>query len=429
MKICFLMYQGNMYSGGQGVYLHYLTRELARMGHEVHVIAGPPYPTLDPAVITHNVTDYSYWTYHHYKKDFIFNRPPLSYFHPVNLYDFISTRIALSSLLANFSVRAYFRLRELAREHRFDVVHDNQTLSYGVWAVKATGFPLVATIHHPLSADLKNQLRQARSTYEKARRILWSPWIMQEVVAKRADRIIVVSETSRGDVDEAFDLDPAKVRVVYNGIDTDTFRPLPGVERQPDKLLYVGNSEDRNKGARYFLKALDLLKDELDFRVTFVDNFKHNLKLAPRLVDEYGLNSRVDFTGRIPTEDLVRHYNEAKLLVTSSVHEGFGLPLAEAMSCGTPVVGTQIGAFREIVEHDVSGWLVPPSSPEALASAIRMMWNDAELRGRLGEAGRKRILEKFNWRKAAEETLAVYEEIVPPKRRTFTTNYELQTTN
>ena len=419
MKICFLMYQGNMYSGGQGVYLHYLTRELAHLGHEVHVIAGPPCPTLDPAVITHNVTDYSYWTYHHYKKDFIFNRPPLSYFHPVNLYDFISTRIALSSLLANFSVRAYFKLRELARDHRFDIVHDNQTLSYGVWATKATGFPLVATIHHPLSADLKNQLRQARSTYEKARRILWSPWIMQEVVAKRADRIIVVSETSRVDVDEAFDLDPAKVRVVYNGIDTDTFRPLPGVERQPDKLLYVGNSEDRNKGARYFLKALDLLKDELDFRVTFVDNFKHNLKLAPRLVDEYGLNSRVDFTGRIPTDDLVRHYNEAKLLVTSSVHEGFGLPLAEAMSCGTPVLGTQIGAFREIVEHDVSGWLVPPSSPEALASAIRMMWNDPELRRRLGEGGRQRILQKFNWRKAAEETLAVYEEIVPSKRTTF----------
>src|SRR3990172_1594777 len=419
MKICFLMYQGNMYSGGQGVYLHYLTRELARMGHEVHVIAGPPYPTLDPAVITHNVTDYSYWTYHHYKKDFIFNRPPLSYFHPVNFYDFISTRIALSSLLANFSVRAYFKLRELARDHRFDVVHDNQTLSYGVWATGATGFPLVATIHHPLSADLKNQLRQARSTYEKARRILWSPWIMQEVVAKRADRIIVVSETSRIDVEEAFDLDPARIRTVYNGIDTDTFRPLPGVERQPDKLLYVGNSEDRNKGARYFLKALDLLKDELDFRVTFVDNFKHNLKLAPRLVDEYGLNSRVDFTGRIPTEDLVRHYNEAKLLVTSSVHEGFGLPLAEAMSCGTPVVGTEIGAFREIVEHGASGWLVPASSPEALASAIRMMWNDPDLRRKLGEGGRKRILEKFNWRKAAEETLAVYEEIVPPKRKTF----------
>jgi glycosyltransferase involved in cell wall biosynthesis len=413
------MYQGNMYSGGQGVYLFYLSRELARMGHEVHVIAGPPYPTLDERVVTHNVKDYSYWTYHHYKKDFIFNRPPLSYFHPVNFYDFISTRIALSSLLANYSVRAYFKLRELARDHRFDVVHDNQTLSYGVWAAHATGFPLVATIHHPLSYDLRNQLRQAKSTYEKARRILWSPWMMQELTARYVDRVIVVSETSRIDVEEAFRLPKDRVRTVYNGIDTDTFRPLPGVERIPDKLLYVGNSEDRNKGARYFLKALDLLKDEIDFRVTFVDNAKHNLKLAPRLVDEYGLNSRVDFTGRIPTPELVQHYNEARLLVTSSVHEGFGLPLAEAMACGCPTVATDIGAYREIVEHGTSGWLVPPADPAALASAIRMMWNDGELRARLAAGGRERIVEKFNWRKAAEETLAVYEEIVPPKRRSF----------
>ena len=234
------MYQGNMYSGGQGVYLFYLTRELARMGHEVHVIAGPPYPQLDERVVTHNITDYSYWTYHHYKKDFVFNRPPLSYFHPVNFYEFISTRIALSSLLANYSVRAYFKLRELAREHRFDVVHDNQTLSYGVWATHASGFPLVATIHHPLSYDLKNQLRQARSMYEKARRILWSPWMMQEWAAKSVDRVIVVSETSRVDVEEAFQLPPEKVRTVYNGIDVDTFRPLPGVEV---KVLGPDNEE------------------------------------------------------------------------------------------------------------------------------------------------------------------------------------------
>ena len=420
MKICFLMYQGNMYSGGQGVYTHYLTRELARMGHEVHVIAGPPYPVLDEAVTAHHIKDYSYWTYHHYKKDFVYGRPPLSHFHPVNFYEFASTRLNLSSLLANFSVRAYFKLRELSREHRFDVVHDNQTLSYGVWAAHATGFPVVATIHHPLSYDLQNALRQARSVYEKARRILWSPWMMQEVVARRLDRIIVVSETSRTDVGEAFHLPGDRIRTVYNGIDTDTFRPLPGTERKPAKLLYVGNSEDRNKGARYFLEAVDMLKDEIDFRVTFVDNHKWQLKLAPRLVDELGLNSLIDFTGRISTPELVRHYNEATLLVSSSLHEGFGLPLAEAMACGTPAVATEIGSFREIVEHGESGWLVPPGDSRALAAAIRMMWNDPSLRERLGEGGRHRILDKFNWRRAAEETLAVYEEVLPAKRTTFT---------
>jgi glycosyltransferase involved in cell wall biosynthesis len=311
------------------------------------------------------------------------------------------------------------KLREISRERPFDIVHDNQTLSYGVWAMQLSGVPLVATVHHPLSYDLKNAMRQARTVYERARRVLWSPWVMQEFVARRLDRVIVVSETSRIDVQDAFNLPDEKIRVVHNGIDTDTFRPMPGVERLPDKLLYVGNSEDRNKGARFFLEAINMLKDEIDFRVTFVDNFKHNLKLAPRLVNEFGLNSIVDFTGRIPTEDLARHYNEARLFVTSSVHEGFGLPLAEAMSCETPVLGTQIGAYQEIAEHGHSGWLVPPRDSRALADAIRMLWNDDELRARLGKAGRQRVLETFNWRKAAEKTLAVYEEVVPSKRKTF----------
>jgi glycosyltransferase involved in cell wall biosynthesis len=270
-----------------------------------------------------------------------------------------------------------------------------------------------------LSYDLKNAMRQSRTWYERARRVLWSPWVMQEFVARRIPRVIVVSETSRADVEAAFNLPSERVRTVYNGVDTDTFRPLEGLERQPQKLLYVGNSEDRNKGARFFLEAINMLKDEIDFRVTFVDNFKHNLKLAPRLVNEFGLNSIVDFTGRISTDDLVRHYNEARLFVTSSVHEGFGLPLAEAMACGAPVLGTEIGAYREIVRHGESGWLVPPRDPRALADAIRMLWNDAALRERLSAGGRQRVLETFNWRKAAEETLAVYEEVIPARRKTF----------
>lgn len=411
MKICFVMYQGNMYSGGQGVYLYYLTRELARMGHEVHVIAGQPYPRLAEGVVAHNVYDYSYWSYHHDRKDFVFNRNPASYFHPVNFYEFVSTRIALSSLLLNFSVRAYFLLRELSREHRFDVVHDNQTLSYGIWAMQASGFPVVATIHHPLSIDLQNALRQAGSLYEKCRRILWSPWIMQEVVARRIPRVIVVSNVSKASVGRAFRLPEERMRVVHNGIDTDTFRPLPGVERRPGNILYVGNSEDRNKGARYLLEALNILKDELDFRLTLVDNVRWRLKLAPELVNRFGLNSRVDFTGRVSTDELVRLYNQAELVVSPSLYEGFGLPAAEAMACEAPLIATTGGAFPEIIDHDKTGWLVPPGDAQALADAIRMFMANPELRARLGKAGRQSVLERFSWRKAATETLAVYDEV------------------
>ena len=413
MKICFIMYQGNMYSGGQGVYLYYLTRELARMGHEVHVLAGPPYPTLDEKVIGHNIQTHSYWSYHHEKKNFLFERNPLTHFHPVNFFEFVSTRIALSSLLLTFSVRAWIKLRELSRTHRFDIVHDNQTLSYGITLMQVSGFPVMATIHHPLTIDLQNALREARSLYEKARRILWSPWIMQQVVARRLPKVIVVSETSRKAVQEAFELDPARMRVVHNGIDTEMFRPMPEIERQPGLILFVGNSEDRNKGARYLIEALHLLADDSrDYQLALVDHKKERLKLVPRLVQQFGLSSRVHFTNHVPTEELVKLYNKATVVVSPSLYEGFGLPAAEAMSCGSPIIATTGGAFPEVIDHEKTGWLVPPGDSKALAAAIRMLMDDPALRARLGKAGRASILKRFSWRKAAEETVAVYEEIL-----------------
>jgi glycosyltransferase involved in cell wall biosynthesis len=234
---------------------------------------------------------------------------------------------------------------------------------------------------------------------------------MQQVVARRLPRVVVVSETSRKAVQEAFGLAPERIRVVHNGIDTECFRPLPDVERRPGLILYVGNSEDRNKGARYLMEALHLLQDDRrDYQLALVDQKKENLKLVPRLVREYGLSSRVHFTGRLPTDQLVRLYNQATLVVSPSLYEGFGLPAAEAMACEAPVVATTGGAFPEVIDHDRTGWLVPPGDSVALAGAIRLMMEDADLRARLGRAGRQSILERFSWRKAAEETQAMYEE-------------------
>ncbi len=412
MKICFLMYQGNMYSGGQGVYLYYLTRELARLGHEVHVIAAPPYPKLDDAVIAHNLETYSFWSYHHYKRHFLFERHPATIFHPVNLYEFVSTRIALSSLLLSFSVRAYVKLNELCRRHRFDIIHDNQTLSYGLTMMQAAGYPVTATVHHPLSVDLRNSLAQSRSVYEQVRRLLWFPWIMQEVVARRLDRIITVSHASAEAVSRAFRIPWERIHVVHNGIDSETFRPLSGIEREPGHILWVGNSEDRNKGGRYLFEALRLLRDDLDFHLTLVDQKKENLKLAPRLVRQYGLHSRVTFAGRVPTDELVRLYNRAQIVVSPSLYEGFGLPAAEAMACEAPVIATTAPAFPEVVDHGETGWLVPPADSQALADAICMLMADPELRARLGKAGREAIRQRFQWRRAAQQTVDVYEQLL-----------------
>ncbi len=129
-------------------------------------------------------------------------------------------------------------------------------------------------------------------------------------------------------------------------------------------------------------------------------------------MQELGLHGRVTFLEQLSTEELVRQYNRAQLLVSPSLYEGFGLPAAEAMACGTPVVATTAGALREIVGDGVSGTLVPPGEVEPLAEAIRTLLEDPERCRTMGEAGARQVRERFSWRRTAEETLALYEEVL-----------------
>jgi glycosyltransferase involved in cell wall biosynthesis len=415
MRICFLMYHGSMYSGGQGVYLHGLTRELARLGHEVHVIAGPPYPTMAPEVQVHRLESFSWFHYLEDRRRFLLRPHPWELVSPLNLLELAATRVSVSALMLAFSLRAAAKFVELSRERRFDIVHDNQCLGLGLLLIRSASAPVVATVHHPLSIDRRNAVAQARGSIEKARRAVYYPIFMQEFVARRLDGIITVSQASACKVEQAFRVPRDRMRVIPNGIDIETFQPL-SIPKEPNEVIYVGNSEDRTKGAAYLLRAFHLLRDTTPYRLTFVDRPLEELKLAPRLVQRFGLSERVRFTGRVSTPDLVRLYNRAEMAVCPSLYEGFGLPAGEAMACGLPVVATTGGALPEVVEDGVTGILVPPGDPYGLAAAIRTLMDDPDLRRRMGQAGRERVLEMFSWRKAALATEAVYRETLVGRR-------------
>jgi glycosyltransferase involved in cell wall biosynthesis len=119
----------------------------------------------------------------------------------------------------------------------------------------------------------------------------------------------------------------------------------------------------------------------------------------------------VEFTGRLTTEELVKQYCRAEVAVVPSLYEGFGLPAAEAMSCGVPVVSTTAGALTEVVDEK-SGILVPPGDHRAIAEAVKLLMNDDALRQRMGVAGRARVLKMFSWEEAARKTLEVYQEVM-----------------
>ena len=411
MKVLFNLHQGNMYSGGQGVYTAEVTRELARLGHDVHLIVGPPWPAPAPAGPAPRAPSHRVSRLLETARFFFYGRNPKSFFHPLNFYELATSRAGQFSVMSAFSWRAFMKWRELQQRYQFDIVHDVQVLGYGTWMIHASGMPVVANIHHPLSIDRLNQMRQATRLGWMFRVQMFYPFWMQEFVARRMDRIVTGSRKSRESVQRAFALRDDQITAIHDGVDTNVFRPMPDVPKKPNMILFVGNSEDRNKGAKFLIEAVKILKDRgVDFHLVFKDRL--DAEMAPKLATELGVRDRMTFVGRLPVEELARLYNEAEVLVSPSVYEGFGLPAAEANACGVPVVATTAGAFPEVIADGQTGILVSPGQAQPLADAIEALLRDPARRRALGAAGTRRIAEHFSWRVTAEKTVALYDEVL-----------------
>ena len=409
MKICLLTYRGNMYCGGQGIYINYLSREFQRLGHEVHVISGPPYPQLPEGVKLHRVKSHSVFVSRYHMGN---DSGPIR--NPVDLYEAAATRMGMYSEPLAFSIRAYDAIRKLNSEIKFDVVHDNQCLGFGLPLIKRLKLPLVATIHHPMALDRDSDFTQARNRMEKLRRWwFYSVYVpMQSFVGRRADRVITVSECSAREIERLMGVQPSRIRVVYNGVDTDVFRSLDGLPKKSNSLIFVGNTEDRKKGIKYLLQAMKMLENECQVKLTIIDGGAPEAQYAPALMRQINLNGRVEFARRLSGDDLVRWYSAADIAVVPSMFEGFGLPAAEAMACEVPVIAFAAGALPELVADGETGLLVPPGDVTKLAAAIKKLVENKELRLKMAKAARKRVQQKFNWEHAAKQILEVYKEVI-----------------
>ena len=252
-------------------------------------------------------------------------------------------------------------------------------------------------------------LEERLSTLEKKQKETKKP-TKQASTKKSIPKQPDIQEFKYMDVYEVY---PDKVSVVFNGMDTDVFTKVD-IPREKDTLLFVGNTEDHKKGIVYLLQALKMLPDHV--KLTIVDEGPPLKLTATNLVKSIGVEDRVEFTGKVSIDELVRLYSSKSILVMSSLHEGFGLPAAEAMSCETPVVVTTSGALKEVVTPDC-GILVPPRDPEAMKNAIQKLLKDDNLRKEMGQNGRKRAVDNFSWPVAAKNTLEVYKDVIKDYRR------------
>jgi glycosyltransferase involved in cell wall biosynthesis len=402
LRICLLCYRGNPYSGGQGIYLKYIADEMVRQGHEVHAIVGPPYPLTMKGVTLHKIPNNQYFI----RKGLNIIEPddPFAIFRPLNFYEYMSSRLGAFSEISAFGYRAFMLLKELQPRHGFDIIHDNQSIGYGLLLMKRFGVPVVATIHHPLSIDLVNVLERTQTFKNKLKTVMFYPTLMQAVVSKRLDHIITVSEDSKRMIHRDFGVPLDMQSVVYNGIDRDVFRPLARRKKKKGKIIFVGNIEDGKKGFVYLLKAMPYIDRRAT--LTVVDGGAPHRKVTDRLMAKLGLEGRVTFTGKASTEELVRHYSESEIAVVPSVYEGFGLPAAEAMSCGVPVIASDGGALPEVVGD--AGIIVPARDHGAISDAVNGLFANRKLLKKFGEAGIERVTNCFNWEKAVTEIIRVY---------------------
>ena len=394
LKIALLSYRAHPEVGGQGVYVAQLSRALTELGHRVTVLAGPPYPTLDPAVDLVELPSLDL-----YRPEDPFRRPRLTEFNDaidVAEYGLMCTGSFPEPL--TFSFRAARFMRRFAAS--FDVVHDNQCLAYGLLDI-ARRVPTVATIHHPISIDKRLALRDAPTALHRLGQRRWYSFVrMQARVARRLPLVLTVSDSSGDDVVRDFGVDPEKLAVVPNGVDTDLFRPVPEVERVPGRIVAVASSDHPSKGIAHLIEAVAKLRTERSVQLVVIG--KGGLgRGVQRAIERFGVEDSVTTVGRVEALEMVRLYAEAEVAVVPSLYEGFSLPAIEAMSCGVPLVATTGGALSEVVGLDGAGILVPPADAGALASGIRDVLDDPLRADQMRRAARERVEARFTWRAAA----------------------------
>lgn len=403
LRICILSYRSNPHCGGQGVYVKNLSHGLVELGHSVEIVSGPPQGAFTNGIPVHQMSGLDL-----YNSQNPFRTPELTeLYDPVNLMEWLSVSTMGYPEPFVFGVRAYNYLR--TRRHHYDIVHDNQCLSYGIWGISRF-MPTIATIHHPITVDLKIAMDATRNPLKKLKHLRWYSFIgMQKRVARKIPRFVTVSQCAREDICREFNLPAQRFSIVPNGINTSLFRPLPGIKRETDRIITTNSADTPLKGLAFLLQAVVRIAESRPIRLIVVGTPKKKGGILP-LVHKLKLEKVVRFTGPLSDEAFVREYARATLAVVPSIYEGFGLPAGEAMACGVPVISTTGGALPEVVGD--AGILVPPGDAEALKAAIVDLLDQPEKAAAIGQAGYRRVQAQFTWKEAAKKTAAVYEEVL-----------------
>ena len=402
LRIGILSYRSAEFGGGQGVYVRDISFALSLMGHDVDVISGPPYPNLHDGIKLIKLPGLDLF------ESFVFKDRLRKLFKKKNknkddFYEFFIALIGGFPEPKTFGNRVDKYLRHNVD---YDVIIDNQSLSYGLLNIQKR-FPLIEIIHHPITFDYKFELAASNKIRYKISRHLWYGFLkMQIKVAPKLETIITVSKSSKNGIIKEFKCNKNKISVINNGLDTNEFSPIPVSKRNKNRLITTASADVPLKGLDYSLKAIKILKEKYpDIHLIVIGDVKKGGH-SERLIEELGIKENIFFKKNISKAKICELYSSSSIAIVSSLYEGFGYPVIEAMSCEVPLIATDVSSIPELVGNFAK--LIKPKDSKQISDAVIEILSDYENYKVIAENGRQHIIDKFNWPKITRQ----YEEVI-----------------
>ena len=402
LNIAILSYRSAKYGGGQGVFVKDISMALSIIGHKVDVISGPPYPEL-------------------YKDINLIKLPGLNLFETFSsrdrfkkfinkkkknindYYEFISVLFGGFPEMRTFGDRANEFIKN---NNHYDLIIDNQSISYGMLEIQKR-LPFIEIIHHPITYDLKHELEASNRIKYRISRYRWYSFLkMQKKVAPKINTIITPSKSSKKGIIEEFKCKEKNITVINNGLDASEFAPIDRSQRNPFRLITTASADVPLKGLDFSLKALKILiTDFPEIHLIVIGNIKENGH-TKRLIEKLKIEKNVFFKSNITKAEITNLYSSSSVAIVSSLYEGFGYPVIEAMSCAVPLIATDVSSIPELTKEFAI--LVEPKNDQMIADSVKKVLINYDKYKEIAIKSRKHVKENFNWAKITNE----YEDII-----------------
>lgn len=375
MKICMIISEPFPPKEGIGFYVYNLSKNLIKNGHEVILITRGSFNKTQREII----------------EGIEVIKAPFIPIYPIYIH------------VHGIFVNKVFK----SLESEIDLVHVHTPLP----PLIKSSVPIITTVHTPMLTD--NQYIKIRSIYSLfskiSARFVSYPLEMKHIQA--SDVVMTVSKSIAQELRE-YHLNPDEVIVVGNGIDEKFFFPKKRKSQNDKKYILFAGSMDREKGLFDLVDCGRYICSERSDISFILAGSGRDLNKLKRKARKAGLQDRFKFLGQVEKDQLVKLYQNATLFVLPSYHEGLPTVLLEAMSCGLPIIATDVRGNRDVISDGENGILVPPRAPKKLAEAICYLLEDEKTKKTLGENARKTIEAKYTWDAVSSKFLRCYESLV-----------------